>query len=138
LGPAFHRRKSHPEERRHFTRCQKQIVCALQVGVPSHASRGNPGRRQDDCTALATLFPHGRLLIRDGHNPIWVDCQIGNLVIRLAGSDNRDMGGRGPLKLPPNVCALRGIPRPATKNIDALPDIPKPPAGIPGIARSKH
>jgi hypothetical protein len=57
LGPAFHRRKAHPEERRHFTRCQKLIVCALHVGVPSHAGCGNPARRQDDCTALVALFP---------------------------------------------------------------------------------
>jgi P27 family predicted phage terminase small subunit len=44
------------------------------------------------------------------------------------------MGRRGPLKLPPNVSALRGIPRPATKNIDPLPDIPKPPPDLRGLA----
>jgi phage terminase small subunit len=44
------------------------------------------------------------------------------------------MGRRGPLKLPPNVSALRGIPWSATKNIDPLPDISKPSAGMRGIA----
>jgi P27 family predicted phage terminase small subunit len=44
------------------------------------------------------------------------------------------MGRRGPLKYPPNVSALRGIPRKPTKNIDPVPDIPKPPADLRGLA----